>query len=425
MDDSKLAEEILRLRRSVGELSVLNDLARTIGASVDLGTIMNAVVSTSAAAIGAEQATITLVSRDNQQIDRTIVRRVKNPDDPHYHINEALVGMMLGTRRPVAMNDSAQHGILKDAGLHAGVSNVVCAPLLAGDELVGVLAAYNKKNGDAFDQDDERLLGIIGIQSAQVIERARLLEEERAAQAIREELQTAANIQLRLLPESSPAIPGFEISGKSIPARQVGGDYFDYIELEGGEWGVAIGDISGKGVPASLLMANLQATIRSHAHLQIQCNDCVRSCNRLLFRSTRTDRFATLFYCRLDPGTGRLTYCNAGHEKPFVIDNAGELKTLGTNGIPVGMLDDFNYEQGRLQLSSGDCLVMYSDGVTDMQDLQENFFGLERLVDLVRGARGLAAADIVDRITSEVISHARGVDPLDDVTLVILKKTNE
>jgi sigma-B regulation protein RsbU (phosphoserine phosphatase) len=414
--------EVERLRRAVEELSILNDLARAISVSLDSGEIMKTIINRSVKAVNAEEASITMVDRDEMVPTGTLIwERSGAGDDDHYHLNRNVLGYMCHEKRSLLVNDPASDPRFQGIKIAEGIRSFLCVPLMVGAELIGVLSAYNKI-GDGFNADDQRVLAIIATQSAQVLEKARLDQEAKASERIREDMRLAEIIQERLLPNGPPDIPGFDVAGASLAAGHVGGDYFDFIPLRDNRWGIALGDVSGKGVPAALLMANLQATLRSQALMEISCHQCMTNCNRLLFLSTSHDRFATLFYGRLDIRSNVLTYCNAGHERPLHLTSGGETKRLISGGLAVGILEEFDYEDDIVILEPGELLVVFSDGVTDMINTEDEAFGEDRLQELLNRNRDLAAKDLVALIIAEVQDHAGDEPAFDDVTVVIIKK---
>jgi len=342
-------------------------------------------------------------------------------DDDHYHLNRNVLGCMCHEKRAVMVNDPAGDPRFQGIQIAEGIRNFMCVPLMVGAELIGVLSGYNKITGD-FDQDDQRILAIIAAQSAQVLEKARMDHEARASDRIREDMRLAEIIQEKLLPNGPPDIPGFDVAGATLAAGHVGGDYFDFIPLRDKRWAIALGDVSGKGVPAALLMANLQATLRSQVLQDTSCHQCMTNCNRLLFLSTAHDRFATLFYGRLDVRSSVFTYCNAGHERPFHLTRGGDIKRLTSGGLAVGILEEFEYEDDILILQPGEIIVMFSDGVTDMINSKDEAFGEKRLQELLSGNLDLSSKDLVDLVTAEVKRHAGDEPAFDDVTMVIIRK---
>jgi len=416
-------EEIARLKRAVEELSLLNELARDISVSRDLDEINRIVVNRSLRAVQAEQANITLVDREKEESKGTLRFERHDGLEEHFHLNQTLLGMMFHERRAQLFNDVRNAEGLRNMVIEPGIRNLVSVPLMAGAELIGVLSAYNKIGGGDFTPEDKRILAIIGAQSAQVLENARREGIIRANEDMERDMILAEAIQEALLPDDPPGIPGYDICGTSVAAGHVGGDYYDFIPLEDRRWVIALGDVSGKGVPASLLMSNLQATLRSLVHFVGSCHQCVTACNRMLYLSTTPDKFATLFLSVLDTRSNVLTYCNAGHEQPFLVTAAGEVRRLDRGGLAVGILKEVEYEDEVVLLQPGDLVVIFSDGVTDMANPAEEYYGEERLLALVRAHRHQGTRDLVDLIRRQVREHAARAAPADDVTVVAVKRT--
>jgi serine phosphatase RsbU (regulator of sigma subunit) len=419
-----LEDENQRLKRAVEELSILNDLARAIGASVNSEEIMRTIIHRSLRAIGAEQGVITLVDRDADDSMKTLLRTsVSSGEREQYHFNQNLLGWMHINKRPLMINDPKHDARFSGVKWDASVRSLVCVPLMIKSQLRGVLTVYNKKERGEFTEEDQRLLAIIAGQSAQVVENARLYEAEQALLKVREELRLASTIQTDLLPKGAPPVPGYDIAGKSVPAQLVGGDYFDFIALNDPRYAICLGDVSGKGLPASLLMANLQATLRGQTMLDISPSICVQRSNRLLFQSTSSDKFVTLFVGILDPVAHALTYTNAGHESPFLLRANGELSRLTTGGVVLSILEDFAYQEETVPLAPGDLLVIYSDGVTEAINPDERAFGEELLRTVLTDSRHEPSTVIIERIIASVNSHAGSAPQMDDMTIVVIKRT--
>ena len=416
-------EENRRLRRAVEELSVLNDLARAIGASLNLQDIMQTIIHRSLRAVHAEQGVITLVDQPGGDSMKTLVRTmVSSSSHPQYHFNQSLLGWMYLNKKPLLVTDPKHDERFRGVQWDESVRSLLCVPMMAKSNLIAVLTVYNKRDGNQFSEEDQRLLAIIGAQSAQVMENARLYEEEQALHQMKEEIRLASRIQLDLLPKNDPEIPGYEIAGKSIPAQLVGGDYFDFIPAEGGRMAICLGDVSGKGLPASLLMANLQATLRGQTFLGPPPQVCLQRSNRLLYQSTSSEKFVTLFYSILDPASHFLSFSNAGHDAPMLLHGGGELERLQTGGIVLSILEDFPYEEGRITLTPGDLLVIYTDGITEAVNQHQELFGEERLVATIRSCRDKSAREIIDHIIAAAKSHAGSVPQADDMTLIAIKR---
>ncbi len=245
---------------------------------------------------------------------------------------------------------------------------------------------------------------------------------------LKQELATARAIQIRLLPGTQPLVPGFEVTGASIPSREIGGDYYDFLTRRDDAIGIAIGDVSGKGMPAALLMSNLQACLHGQVLHPGTVASVVQRVNDLLVRSTDSHMFATFFYGVLETATGRFVCTNAGHNPPLVLRRDGSLERLTTGGLLLGMMGDMVYQQATVDLAPGEVIVMYTDGITEAvgpgvdEDDPDAMFGEDRLCNVILNSRHLPASGIQDAILAAVADHTRGVAQSDDITLVVLRR---
>jgi len=418
-----LEEENRQLKRAVEELSILNDLSRAIGASIDSQDIIRKIVDRSMRAVQAEQTVVTLVDRDASQPMKTLVRAMtSSAEHPHYHLNENLLGWMHLYKKPMLTNRPTDDERFKGLSWDQTINSILCVPLMVKSELMGVITSYNKKDSDGFTQEDQRLLAIIAGQSAQIIENARLYEEEKAFLSMKEQVRLAYQIQKDLLPKSEPSVDGYDIAARSIPAQMVGGDYYDFIEIEGNRLAICLGDVSGKGLPASLLMANLQATLRGQTIVGAPVHESVSRSNKLLYQSTDPEKFATLFYGILDISTHDLSFCNAGHEIPFVFSSENAPARLETGGMALGVMDEFPYERAAIVLNVGDLLIIYSDGIPDATNEFDQPFGEKRMVALTQELKDRPAMGIIDGLIEAVQEHEGRTEQLDDLTLVVVKR---
>jgi len=420
-----LREENDQLKRAVEELSILNDLSRAIGASVDSQDIIRKIVDRSMRAVQAEQTVVTLVDRNANEPMKTLVRAMTSSSEhPHYHLNENLLGWMHLYKKPLLSNSPDGDERFRGLKWDETINSILCVPLMVKSELIGVVTSYNKKDPNGFTQEDQRLLAIIAGQSAQIIENARLYEEEKAYATMQEQVRLAAQIQVDLLPSTPPQLPGYDLAARSIAAQGVGGDYYDYIRVRDDRFAICLGDVSGKGLPASLLMANLQATLRGQAVLDAPVRETISRSNRLIYESTDPERFATLFYGLLDLSSNRLGFCNAGHENPILLTNNATVDRLETGGMALGVLEEFPYEEDGVPLHPGDVLVVFSDGIPDATNEFDHPFGEARLLELIAEHRQLSAAELIDRIIADVLEHEGDTPQLDDLTMVIVKRNH-
>jgi sigma-B regulation protein RsbU (phosphoserine phosphatase) len=310
----------------------------------------------------------------------------------------------------------------------AGVPDSFLCTLIKTDEAVyGALCVGRTAGKENFTAGDLKLSRVMASQAAIALENGILhqkrLEEEQAMIRLQEEFRLARSIQNNLLPKEIPSSPGYNIAGYTLPARSVGGDYYDFISMGAGHLALCLGDVSGKGMPAALLMAHLQAAVRGQTLMQATPAECLSRSNTLLFQSTASDRFATCFYGILDLEQHRLRYSNAGHDRPLVISGNGSApRQLDSSGLVLGIMPDSEYSEASISLEPGDLLLIYSDGIIDAADGSEREFGLERLTELVHEHRGETAMDLVNRILLEVNGHAGEAPQTDDMTLVVIRR---
>ncbi len=419
----KLEDENRRLRRAVEELSILNELAAAIGALNNSEEVIRKIISRSLRAVGAEQGVITMVDEQPDQPMKTLIRtQVSSSEQDQFHFNQALLGWMILNKKPLMVNDPPSDERFKGVPWDNSVHSVLCVPMLTRSALKGVLSVYNKKGNCGFSLDDQRLLAIIAAQSAQVVENARLYEEERSLMKMQEEFKLASQIQADLLPKESPKFQGYDIAGATFPARAVGGDYFDFIPVDDHRLAICLGDVSGKGLPAALLMANLQASLRSQTYNDNPVRECIARCNHHLFQSTSAEKFATLFYGILDTHANKLTYCNAGHEPPFLVSENGQSERLKEGGTMIGIMDSFPFQEAVITFKPGDMLIVYSDGVSEAMNSDKEQFGESRLSESLAQNRALTAGHLIEQLVRGVRTHAGSAPQYDDITTLVVKR---
>jgi sigma-B regulation protein RsbU (phosphoserine phosphatase) len=422
---AQLEDENRRLKRAVEELTILNDLARAIGASLNSQEIINTIVRRSLRSLNAEQGVITMVHDQANEPTKTLIRTMSESRNYEaFHLDQSLLGWMQINKKPLSIQNPKTDPRFRGLKLDDSIHSLLCVPLLVKSELKGVLTLCNKKDHEGFTVEDQRLLAIIAAQSAQIIETARLYEEEKALSTVREELRLAFDIQIGLLPKSCPDVPGYQIAGASEPAQLVGGDYFDFIKIDDGRLAITLGDVSGKGLPAALLMSNLQATIRGMSLWGASPMECLWRSNKLMFQSTDPHKFATLFYGILDTNNHRLSYSSAGHDLPFFLSSGKNPVRLTAGGLVLSCLEDSAYEEDDVALVPGDLLVIFSDGITEARSEDDEEFGEERLGVLLSENSGLTPAELIEKITKTVKEFAGSLPQMDDMTLVIVKRDN-
>jgi sigma-B regulation protein RsbU (phosphoserine phosphatase) len=420
-----LQTENADLRKALQELSVLNDIASAINSTKSVDSIILLIVNKCIKHLNVEQCVVMLLDKeDNNSEFHTMIRRADTSKiNLPFKLDRQLAGWMIQNKKSLIINDlSNDKRFLIQHNTDMPIDSLLCTPLIVKDKLIGLISLFNKKHDVDFSTNDERLLSIIASQSASVLENARLYEEEQMLICMQEEMRLTRKIQLKLLPKELPIIQGYEIIASSIPAKEVGGDYYDFIELPKNKLAFCLGDISGKGLPAAMLMSNLQATLRGQILNNTKPCECITTANRLLYYSTEPDKFATLFYGVLDYKNDTVSYCNAGHDNPIIVGKINNRKFIKTGGLLMGALADSTYEGADLKLERGDLVVVFSDGITEAMNENDEVFSLERLEEIVKENVEISANELHDKIYTEVKGHAVNAEQSDDMTLLIIKK---
>lgn len=423
-DFEQLKKENQNLHLAINELKVLNDVATAISSVQSVDEIIDQIVLKCIKHMSVEEGTISLLEHNSdEQNFQTMVRHKDSSSSMvPFRMDAGLKGWMLKNRASFLSNDiraDDRFQFLTDA--EYTFRSILCVPLIVKGDLIGYLAVFNKKSGP-FTEEDRRLLSIIGSQSAQILENARLLEEEKTLIALRNELRMAGEIQRKLLPDASPEIPGFEMFATNIPAKSVGGDYYDFLTITDNHFAFCIADITGKGMPAAMLMASLQATFRSQVLVDEECTICMTRTNKILFKNTESNKFATMFYGTLDTETGALNYTNAGHDCPILFRQDQEPISLETTGLILGIFEESEYTKEQITLDPGDLLLLFSDGVTEAMDPDFEMYGLERVTNLVGENKERKVSDIADIILKDIRLHAKSAVQSDDITLMLIKR---
>ncbi len=287
-----------------------------------------------------------------------------------------------------------------------------------------MLGLGRKMRGGDYTPSEGEFLASLGNIAIISLENARLFHEALEKQKLEDELLIAKQIQRGLLPASLPMIPRCAIGAANLSSKQVGGDYYDVIQIAPQRFVIAIGDVSGKGAPASLLMANLQAAIRALVPLGLPLADLTRLVNDLLCDNTGGERFITFFWGILDVEAGTFRYVSAGHNPPMLFRPDGSRELLDRGGLILGIMKTMRpYEEGCVAFAPGDLLVLYTDGVSEAMSASSEEWGEERLEALIRSRRDDSPDDLIDAVVAAVKVHARDTEQSDDITLVVVRMT--
>ncbi len=423
---SQLKYENIRLKVAVEELSILNDIATAISSTLDVQEVIDLIVKKCLKHLRVEQGAVMLINEEDKNNPIVTIERIfdqSSEDHLPIRLNTQLTGWMMKNQKPLLSNSLAndERFTLNEKDI-ASIESLLAVPLYLKGKMIGLLTVFNKRGEEGFSEDDKRLLTIIAAQSAQVINSARLYKEELEYLKVQEDMNMAAQIQQNLLPKKIPEIQGYEAGGVSIPAKNVGGDYYDFIPTQSGNVAFCLGDVSGKGTAAALLMANLQATLRGQTLSCTCARDCLDRANNLLYQSTDSEKYATLFYGILDPAQHSLAFTNAGHNYPFLISSDGKVERLKTIGIPLGFLEDFEFSEHTVPFKVGDVLVLFSDGISEAMNKHEEEFEEERILQVIKSNMDESPHQMIENLISSVREHADGEEQSDDMTLLVIKR---
>ena len=296
-------------------------------------------------------------------------------------------------------------------------------PLVYQNQVIGSLNLGEKKSGKAYTREDIELLRTIANQGSVAIENAKLFQENLEKQRMEEELNIARDLQMSMLPASCPKIKGFEISASSIPAREVGGDFFDFIEIGEDRVGLVVGDVTGKSVSGALVMSASRSVFRTLSEEHLTVGEIMIRANKRIKKDIKSGMFVALLYAVLDGGNKSLRFCSAGQTQPIHLSKKmGKANLTTTEGdkFPLGILPEAEYMETILQLEAGDRVVFYTDGIVEAMNDQKEIFGFERLLEVVQGAPSLSAESLLKEILERVKEFASGAEQHDDLTLIVV-----
>jgi phosphoserine phosphatase RsbU/P len=324
---------------------------------------------------------------------------------------------LLNHQRFVGWQIAVSFAILME-GLHMGLVLLLSTPLSQAVELVSLVAAPMILANAVGMLIFAVMIGNLVTERKTKSERdiyERELERKKA------ELEVAREIQMSLLPATLPVVPGIELAARAIPAKEIGGDFYDVVLLPGGKTGLIIADVSGKGVPAALFMALSRTVLRATATWHTRPRDAIRDANTIIAADAGSGMFVTLFFGVYDATARQLTYVNAGHNPPILFHISGLTEELGGTGVALGALEQTDYDERCISFSPGDLLVLYTDGVTEAVNAADEQFGTERLVETVRSMMGKTVSEILEEIVGAVNGFSGPTPQYDDVTLMILR----
>jgi sigma-B regulation protein RsbU (phosphoserine phosphatase) len=417
LDNALLVQET---RRRALEKEVLLEVAKSVATPLDLDEVIEAIFRALREVVSYDAAAIYLVNRSTLALE--LVREIGYPQGSEeafgLQVGQGIVGWVAKTGEPLIVPDVAQDARYVSA--RPSTRSELAAPLVVGGRTIGVFN-LESDGADTYHEGHLELVSAFAAQAAIAVERARLTRELLERRHLEKELAIARDIQRSFLPKSAPFIPGFDLAGTALAHDQVGGDYYDFIPASETRLGLAIADVSGKGIPAALIMAGFRMSLLAEIRNEFTIRAVLRKVNSLLHESLERERFVTAFYGVLDIKNRVLIYSNGGHNPPLLRRADGAIEYLTEGGVALGVLPDSVYADCPVHLGPGDLMVMFTDGISEAESPSGEQFGQLRIEEIVTRLAARSSQEIVEGLVRAVLDWAGERGPNDDLTLVVLK----
>jgi len=420
---ARLCYQEFQLRQRIHELTALNRIAIMLAEARDLKRVLDRTARVVCEVMETKASSIRLIDEEH---DELVIKSVYNLS-PEY-LAKGPIRLSRADIDKVALGPQGFEYVANMAAdprvqypqesVREGIVSMLSVGMRYQGKPVGVLRVYTDAE-QTFSPLQVDLLKAVGAQAAAAIENARLLADSIQAEALEKQVNLAGEVQQRMIPHTAPDVPGLDIASAYVPMYSLGGDFYDFIPLPGDNIGLAIADVSGKGVPASLIMASVRAFLRAQVDNVYYLYEVVKRINLMLYRDTKPGEFVTLFYGVLDAHNRRFTYCNAGHPPGMVLRD-GKVIELGSDNMLLGVDPDEEYRQTFIQLQSGDLLLLYTDGLPDARNFGSEAFGRQRIVEAFQQG-GPTAEAVAQNILWEMRKFVGMQKPVDDVTMIVVR----
>jgi sigma-B regulation protein RsbU (phosphoserine phosphatase) len=421
---ARLCYQEFQLRQRINELTAVYGVAMMLADARDLQRVLQRTVQVVAGVMETKAASIRLYDAEK---DELVIKAVYNLS-PEY-LNKGPIHLPRAEIDRIALSDEGFEYISDMAtnprvqypqeSKREGIVSMLSAGMRYKGKPIGVLRVYTERE-QAFSPLKIDMLKAVAAQAAAAIENARLLDESLQAAALEKQVQMAADVQQRMIPQHPPQVPGLDLASVYVPCYELGGDFFDFIPLQEDNLGLAIADVSGKGVPASLIMASVRAFLRAQVDNVYYLYEVVHRINLMLCRDTQLGEFVTLFYGVLDARNLRFTYCNAGHP-PALLLRDGKVTELFGDNLVLGVSPEEPYKQFLVQLKKGDSLLFYTDGLTDAMNFSQERFGRTRLLEAFREAGDVSADIVAQHVLWQLRKFVGMAKRTDDVTMIVAR----
>lgn len=419
--------EIEKIQADHKAYSVLSKVSQALILHKPLSELLEVIMDLISDNLPLDRGIMMLKEGNPPQLIPKIVRvNNKRLEGQKIQVSQSIVNMAMEKHSSILTSDAQADTRFKamESIIRSNIHSAMCVPLWNNKEIIGIIYSDRILNLERFTDEDLRLLTLLANLAAVKIENAKLIEQAIEKEKMEKELALASQIQKDFLPKENPTCDNFDIAGSNIPCYQVGGDYYDFIEIDPCRLGIVVADVSGKGVSASLLMASLRAALQSEIHPLYALEKMATKLNDFVHRSSASNSFITFFFCELNRDNGDLVYINAGHNPPFILKKKGEIQRLESSGLCLGMFPSSTYKIDKVTLEPGDLVLMFTDGITESRSKKNEEFTEERLIDLVKKHSKLSAEKVVEKIHDALNAFTKGADPMDDMTVVAIKGTS-
>ncbi len=418
--------DIEQIKLEHRSLAVINEVNKALLLHKPLNELLEHIMDLITENLPMDRGILMLKQGNPAQLIPKVIRinneRLKNQK---IQVSQSIINMAINKHSSLLISDVQEDSRFKaqDSILKMNIKSAMCVPLYDNKEIIGLLYTDRISLMKQFADEDLELLTLLSNLAAVKIENSRHIEQEKEKEQIEKQLELAAQVQKDFLPKQNPDCEQFEITGANIPCYQVGGDYYDFIDIDEERIGVTIADVSGKGVSSALIMAQLRASLHTQVSPVYDINEMATKLNTLVHASTATNVFITFFYGELNKKTGEFFYINAGHTPPIILDKKGHIARLDTCGFCLGMFPTADYEVRTTSLEKGDTALFFTDGFTECRNKDNEEFNEDRLGKLLKKHHKLTSQKLLEKIYDEVNVYTKGTEQMDDMTLVVVKRT--
>ena len=411
---------------NTGRLELVYQLSKTFNSSLDLDDVLNTVMDEVISAVNAERGFVVLKELDESLVFRAARGMEKETlEDPEFEISRGVVGEVIREGQGVLTSD-AQHDerfMGRQSVMSLGLRSILCSPLQVKDQILGAIYVDNRLHAGIFNNEDLELLNAIASSAATAIENARLYLVAIDKGRMERELSMARTVQTGLIPEEIPELKGWQFAASWLPAREVAGDFYDFIATDDEGMGLVIADVTDKGMGAALFMALTRSMVRASLEEAASPAEAITKANRLICANSSSAMPVTFFYGRVGPEDGEMVYVNAGHNPPLIYRaDSGTFEELGRTGILLGVDESLVLEQSTAELEPGDTLIMYTDGVPDALNSAEEAYGEDRMRESIKSAGSRSAQEISLNLLQALQQFIGDAQPFDDITLLLAKR---